>query len=126
MYCTLEKAYFSMAAAAFTDYHPDIGVRHVDAGLSISPVQVLLDHEFTEGLKLLDYLRLHLKSERDVLILNPGVDVFPERCSFYVEAYSKMGAIHSGPIGDFVFPKGAAANMRLARRMVRTGRPPAP
>jgi trimethylamine--corrinoid protein Co-methyltransferase len=54
LYCTLEKAYFSMIAAAFTGVHPDIGVGHVDAGLAISPVQVLLDYEFTEGLKLLE------------------------------------------------------------------------
>ena len=61
LYCTLEKAYFSMISAAFTDYHPDIGVGHVDAGLAISPVQVLLDHEFTEGLKLLEPPRLPTK-----------------------------------------------------------------
>ena len=43
-----------MIAAAFTDYHPDIGMGHIDAGLAISLVQVLLDYEFTEGLKLLE------------------------------------------------------------------------
>jgi trimethylamine:corrinoid methyltransferase-like protein len=53
LFCTLEKAYFAMVAAAFSGYHPDIGVGHIEAGLAISPVQVLLDHEFTEGLKLL-------------------------------------------------------------------------
>ena len=53
-FCTLEKAYFSMTAAAFTGCHPDIGVGHVDAGLSMSPVQVLLDMEFTDGLKFLE------------------------------------------------------------------------
>ena len=35
------------------------------------------------------------------------MDVFPERCYFYVEAYSKMGAIHSNPIGDPDFLRGA-------------------
>jgi trimethylamine:corrinoid methyltransferase-like protein len=54
MFCTLEKAYFSMIAAAFTGHHPDIGVGHIEAGLSITPVQVLIDYDFTEGLKFLE------------------------------------------------------------------------
>ena len=45
-------------------------------------------------------------------------------CAFYVSAYGSEGAIHSGPISDFVFPKGAAINMQLAKKMVRTGRSP--
>jgi trimethylamine:corrinoid methyltransferase-like protein len=54
MYCTLEKAYFAMIAASFTGYHPEIGVGHIDSGLTISPVQLLLDHEFTQGLQFLE------------------------------------------------------------------------
>ncbi|MBT3377997.1 MAG: hypothetical protein HN742_38970 [Lentisphaerae bacterium] len=54
MYCTLEKAYFAMMAAAFTGVHPEVGVGHIDAGLSISPVQFLLDTEFTDSLKQLE------------------------------------------------------------------------
>ncbi len=42
-----------------------------------------------------------------------------------VRAYP-AGAIHSGPIGDFVFPKGAALNMELAKKMVRNGKSPVP
>ena len=72
----------------------------------------------------LEYLHLHLRSGRDVICLNPGVDVFPERCSFYVEAYSKMGAIHSGPIGDPEFLRGADRIVKKLRDMVRTGKPP--
>ena len=74
----------------------------------------------------LEYLRLHLKSGRDVLVLNPGVDVFPERCYFYVEAYSKMGAIHSAPIGDPDFLRGADRIVKKIRQMARTGKPPRP
>ncbi len=55
MVSTLEKAYFAMIVAAFTGYHPDIGVGHIDAGLTISPAQLLLDYEFTEGLRLLEH-----------------------------------------------------------------------
>ncbi|MFH0965422.1 MAG: Gfo/Idh/MocA family oxidoreductase [Planctomycetota bacterium] len=72
----------------------------------------------------LEYLHLHLASGRDVIILNTSVDVFPERCSFYVEAYSKMGAIHSGPIGDPEFLRGADRIVKKLRKMVRTGEPP--
>ncbi|HUT75077.1 MAG TPA: Gfo/Idh/MocA family oxidoreductase [Armatimonadota bacterium] len=72
----------------------------------------------------LEYLHLHLANGRDVIILNTGVDVFPERCNFYVEAYSKLGAIHSGPIGDPEFLRGAARIVGKLRDMVRTGKPP--
>ncbi len=72
----------------------------------------------------LEYLHMHLKNGRDVICLNPGVDVFPERCSFYVEAYSKMGAIHSSPIGDPTFLRGADRIVKKIRDMVRTGKPP--
>jgi len=54
LYCTLEKAYFAMMAAAFTGHHPEIGVGHIDAGLSISPAQYLLDYDFTKGLRFLE------------------------------------------------------------------------
>ena len=72
----------------------------------------------------LEYLHLHLKNGRDVMIMSPGVDVFPERCSFYVEAYSKMGAIHSGAIGDPHFLRGGHTILQKFRDMVRTGRLP--
>jgi len=47
-------------------------------------------------------------------------------CSLYVSAYSDKGAIHSGQIGDFEFPWGAAEILRLIQEMVRTGEPQAP
>ena len=53
-YCTLEKAYFGMICAAFTGHHPEIGIGHIDAGLTISPVQLLLDWEFSKGLRVLE------------------------------------------------------------------------
>ena len=72
----------------------------------------------------LEYLHLHLANGRDVICLNPGVDVFPERCSFYVEAYSKMGAIHSPPIGDPEFLRGAARIVKKIAQLARTKKPP--
>jgi len=47
-------------------------------------------------------------------------------CAFYVSAFGPEGAIHSGPLSDFIFPRGAAVNVRLAKKMVRTGQPPVP
>lgn len=54
LYGVLEKAYFAMIGAAFTGYHAEIGVGHIDSGLTFSPVQLLLDIEFSQGLKFLE------------------------------------------------------------------------
>jgi Oxidoreductase family, NAD-binding Rossmann fold len=78
------------------------------------------------GTRPLEYLHLHLRNGRDVMCLNPSVEVFPERCSFYVEAYSKLGVLHSGPIGDPEFLRGADRIVKKIRKMVRTGKPPRP
>lgn len=45
-------------------------------------------------------------------------------CSMYASAYSRLGAIHSPPIGDFEFPQGAAAILEHVKEMVRTGTAP--
>jgi predicted dehydrogenase len=42
-------------------------------------------------------------------------------CAFHVSAYGPAGAIHSPPLGDFVFPFGAAAILRDVRNVVREG-----
>jgi len=47
-------------------------------------------------------------------------------CSMYASAYSRLGAIHSPPIGDFEFPQGAARILGLVKQMVQTGAPPVP
>ena len=39
-------------------------------------------------------------------------------------AYSKMGAIHSGPIGDPHFLRGGFKILQKFRDMIRTGKPP--
>lgn len=45
-------------------------------------------------------------------------------CAFHVSAFGPAGAIHSAPLGDFVFPFGAAEILRQVREMVHTGRSP--
>lgn len=47
-------------------------------------------------------------------------------CSLYVSAYGEKGAIHSGQIGDYEFPHGAAEILKEIKKMVRTGQPQAP
>jgi len=54
VYTALEKAYQAMMYAAFTDFHPCLGFGQIDSGLTISPVQLLLDREIAKGLKLLE------------------------------------------------------------------------
>ena len=46
-------------------------------------------------------------------------------CAYHASAFGPAGAIHSPPMGDFVFPFGAAAILRQVREMVHSGRPPA-
>jgi trimethylamine:corrinoid methyltransferase-like protein len=53
-YSTLEKAYLAMTIAAFTGHHPELGIGHLEGGLTISPVQLLLDREFSDGMKFLE------------------------------------------------------------------------
>ena len=55
VYTALEKAYQAMIYAAFTGFHPCLGFGQIDSGLSISPVQLLLDREIAKGLKFLEH-----------------------------------------------------------------------
>ena len=56
-----------------------------------------------------------------------GCDTGPTwHCAMFASAYGSEGAIHTGPIGDFVFPKGAAIILQLAKKMVRTGQSAVP
>jgi len=71
---------------------------------------------------LLEYGGKRGRPEKGVVVLadsGPG-----PHCALYVSAYGPKGAILSPDIGDWVFPWGAAENLRLARRMVRTGKAP--
>ncbi len=74
----------------------------------------------------LEYLHMHLKNGTEVIVLNASIDVFPETCSFYAEAYSKYGAVHSPAIGDPEFIYGAEKILHLFKKMILTGKPPIP
>ncbi len=53
LFAALEKAYSAMTVAAFTGSHPGVGIGHLDGGLAMSDVQLLLDREMAAALKLL-------------------------------------------------------------------------
>ena len=72
----------------------------------------------------LEFFHLHLHNGIEIIILNASIDVFPESCSFYASAYSKFGAVHSGPIGDPEFIGGAEKIVRMFQEMVKTGTTP--
>ncbi len=55
MFAALEKAHIVMTVAAFTGFHPEIGLGHLDSGLTISPVQLLIERELTASLKFLEH-----------------------------------------------------------------------
>jgi hypothetical protein len=95
-------------------------------GISLAVNLFGLDVEYVEsqGDLPLEYLHMHMFSGADVMIINSNKDRFPEKCSFFVSAYSKFGAIHSGSIGDPEFIGGAEIIMRKFQEMLQSGKPP--
>ncbi|MHB0874766.1 MAG: trimethylamine methyltransferase family protein [Anaerolineae bacterium] len=53
-FVALEKAYRAMTVAAFTGCHPTVGIGHLEAGLSLCPVQLLLDRDISAALRFLE------------------------------------------------------------------------
>ena len=47
-------------------------------------------------------------------------------CTLSAAAYGSEGEIHAGRMSDFEYPRGAAANLELALKMARTGKPVVP
>lgn len=72
----------------------------------------------------LEFLHLHTKRGIEIMIMNNAVDIFPESCSFYASAYSKYGAVHSGPIGDPQFLGGGKKILEIFKKMLKTGKTP--
>jgi trimethylamine--corrinoid protein Co-methyltransferase len=53
LYAGLEKAYKAMTIAAFTGRHPSVGQGMLESGRTISPVQLLIDREMGEMVRVL-------------------------------------------------------------------------
>lgn len=136
--CKVDLGVVKGAGGAKAQEIADSGVRQYDKGLSLRMAYLIhgislavnlfgLDVEYVEsqGDLPLEYLHLHMFSGADVMIVNSDDARFPEECSFYVSAYSKFGAIHSGPIGDPEFIGGAEIIVRKFQEMLKTGKAPA-
>ena len=84
------------------------------------------DVEYVEamGALPLEYFHLHMRSGKEVMILNTSVEHFPERCNFYAAGYSAQGAVASRPIGDFEFIYGGQKILQNFKKMILTGVPP--
>ena len=59
------------------------------------------------------------------VVLNCAPGAGPH-CAMYASAYSKLGAVHSPALGDFEFPYGVVANLKMIKKMVQTRKPQAP
>ena len=91
-------------------------------GDGVESVEAMGEHEL--GFVHLNYRDRSRRPSHGVML---DCDAGPTwHCAFFLSAFGEEGAIHSGPIGDFIFPKGAAANLRLAKKMVRSGKSPVP
>ncbi|NOZ20502.1 MAG: hypothetical protein GXP25_05365 [Planctomycetes bacterium] len=82
IHATLEKAYRAMATAAFTGSHPGIGGGLLDGGLSISPVQFLLDREMG---KALEHLAGPIEVNEETIGLDAILDVGHAEKTNYME-----------------------------------------
>ena len=82
----MEKAYSAMTTAAFTGSHGGVGSGHLDGGLVISPVQLLIDREMAESLK-------HLEGPIDVSADTIGLDSILE--VGHASAGNYMGTEHT-------------------------------
>ena len=74
----------------------------------------------------LNYIHMQYANDKQGLVINGPVDLFPDRCDFHATAHSKNGTLHSPPIGDPEFMGGGKVIFELFRKMVRTGKPVIP
>lgn len=86
------------------------------------------DVEYVEamGTLPLEYLHLHMRSGKEVMVLNTSVEHFSERCEFWASGFSARGCVHSRPIGDFEFIYGGQRILQNFKKMLQTGQPPRP
>lgn len=106
-YTALEKAYRAMTVAAFTGVHPAVGLGHVEAGLSLSPVQLLLDREVTAGLGLLE----HPPVDEDTLGLDTILSVGHGEHGTYLETEHTLRHFRSALWQPRFFDRGGWAGV---------------
>ncbi len=74
----------------------------------------------------LEHMVLYYPDGREAVVLNTPHRFFPRSCSFYISAYSNLGALHSPGIGDPEFLTGTRRIVQLFRRMLDTRKPVVP
>lgn len=74
----------------------------------------------------MECIQLYYPDGREVFVLNTDNRFFPQTCTFYASAYSKLGVIHSHGIGDPEFHTGTRRIVELFKKMVDTGKPSIP
>ncbi len=82
LYAVLEKAYRAMTVAAFTGSHPGVGSGHLDGGLTISPVQLLLDRDLSDALA---HFETPIEVNDDTIGLSTILDVAHAETTNYLE-----------------------------------------
>lgn len=71
-----------------------------------------------------EYLLMHLKNGREVLVINTSFALFSESFDLYAHAYSNQGVINCPPIGDPQYIPGAVLILKKFKKMIQTGQPP--
>jgi trimethylamine:corrinoid methyltransferase-like protein len=87
LYAALEKAYRAMTVAAFTGSHPGVGIGHLDGGLTISPVQFLLDREMA---KALEHLKCPIVVNKEAISLEAILEVGHASETNYLETENTL------------------------------------
>ncbi len=71
-----------------------------------------------------EYLLMHLKNGREVLVINTSFSLFSESFDLHAHAYSNKGVIHCPAIGDPQYIPGAVNLLRNFKKMIQTGKLP--
>lgn len=74
----------------------------------------------------MECILLYYRDGREAVVINGPNSVFPQTCTFYCSAYSKLGVLHSPGVGDPEFHTGTRRIVELFRQMIDTGEPPIP
>ena len=89
------------------------------------------------GPNVYDVFRLHYPGPAggtEAILFNtrgnvPDREVYPSmhhHCAYTVSAYGAGGAIHSPDVDDYLFLEGGLRIVKMAKKMVQTGKPPIP
>ncbi len=114
----LQSATFFVSTAALAGQIHAISLTHHLFGTGVESVQCMGGEE--PVYIHLDYGDKENGPIKGVLI-NGACGKTPH-CAMFASAYGDLGDVHSPPMGDYVFPYGAAEILKMVKKMVRTGK----